>query len=251
MRRDQSSMTDRKSCIRKRIRFVPPPVNTLRISEIHEPGRIAVPMENSVAKRLRWAREDAGYATAADFARKLGVEVGTYRHHENGTRGLRVPTARRYAKVLNIDVNWLLTGEGAARSGDETTIQRRPIIWAPIISWIQAGSLSAEYIDFSEIKDRIPVAHFRRSVVALRVRGTSMNRVAAPGDLVIVDYEDKIPQDGKIYVVEYEGHTTLKRYRDTKGPVRLEPDSTEEHDTIFPNADFRVIGRVLSVQKVL
>lgn len=197
--------------------------------------------------RLKWAREQAGFATAADAARHLGVEVGTYRHHENGTRHFRMPAARRYATAFGVDITWLLTGQGQPKEGVNLTPDNRPVQMIPLISWVQAGKLAYADIDFDDAEDRIPFASHRKSLVALRVNGTSMNRVAPHGSRIIVDYDDRSPQDGKLYVVVYHGETTFKRYRDTNGPARLEPDSTDPHDIIFPNGDFEVVGRVIAV----
>ena len=82
---------------------------------------------------------------------------------------------------------------------------------------------------------------------ALEVRGTSMNRVAQPGDIIIVDPEDREPKDKLIYIVRNGSDLTFKRYRDSNGPIRLEPDSTENHETIFPSDGLEVVGRVIFV----
>lgn len=68
---------------------------------------------NTPAERLRWARKEAGYEHAADFARALGIGKSTYGHHENGTRGFKPVSARRYARRLGVPAAWLLAGEGS------------------------------------------------------------------------------------------------------------------------------------------
>lgn len=68
---------------------------------------------STAAERLKWARREAGYASAADFARRNGLTEVTYRAHENGLRGLSERTARRYAAALRgANWVWLLTGTG-------------------------------------------------------------------------------------------------------------------------------------------
>lgn len=101
--------------------------------------------------------------------------------------------------------------------------------------------------DLSVIDDRVPVAHHRATVFALRVRGSSMNRVAPEGSVIVVDYEDRELVDKRLYVVRYGNEATFKRYRNTGGPERLEPDSSEPHETIFPVDGFEVIGRAVFV----
>src|SRR5262245_7853924 len=69
--------------------------------------------------RLRFAREQAGYASASDAARAMGVEEPTYLGHENGSRGLS-RAAQRYAKFFRVSLDWLLAGRGefGAAGGD-------------------------------------------------------------------------------------------------------------------------------------
>lgn len=70
-------------------------------------------MGTTLNERLRQARINAGFEKAGDFAKAVGVQEGTYRHHENGTGGRGVPlsAAKKYAKKLGVDLNWLLNGE--------------------------------------------------------------------------------------------------------------------------------------------
>lgn len=79
---------------------------------------------NTPAERLKWARRQAGFASAAAFARALGIPEVTYRAHEKGPqvtggRGLSEAAARSYASTLGMNWAWLLTGEGtpSARRG--------------------------------------------------------------------------------------------------------------------------------------
>ncbi|HZF44728.1 MAG TPA: helix-turn-helix transcriptional regulator [Sphingomonadaceae bacterium] len=71
-------------------------------------------MGTTLNERLRQARINAGFEKASDFAKAVGVQEGTYRHHENGTGGRSVPlsAAKKYAAKLGIDLNWLLNGDG-------------------------------------------------------------------------------------------------------------------------------------------
>lgn len=61
--------------------------------------------------RLKQARKRAGYQTASEAARALGMSVQTYIHHENGERKL-TPHAVRYATFFRVNVGWLLSGKG-------------------------------------------------------------------------------------------------------------------------------------------
>ena len=60
-------------------------------------------------ERLQWARERAGFETATEAARALGVAEPTYLGHENGRRGFR-RVADKYARRFGVSLEWLLTG---------------------------------------------------------------------------------------------------------------------------------------------
>src|ERR1700682_482756 len=65
------------------------------------------------AQRLKWARETAGYNTAAAFARALngGIDDYTYRTYEAGSRGISYDLAAKFSGKLGVAVEWLLTGK--------------------------------------------------------------------------------------------------------------------------------------------
>lgn len=68
-------------------------------------------------ERLAWAREQAGYETAADAARALNCKYPTYAGHENTSRGLSAKVAARYAAFFRVSLAWLLTGTGSPKDG--------------------------------------------------------------------------------------------------------------------------------------
>lgn len=198
------------------------------------------------ADRLRWARETAGYDSARQFALANGFSYGTYSGWENGARGIKPPVAQKLAKLLKIDAAWLLTGVGKPSPHTELSPDHRALAWAPVISWISAGQLGSADMNL-DADQYVPVVTTSRSVAALRVEGTSMNRVAPKGSFIVVDYEQQHPYDGMLVVARVDDQVTFKRYRDTNGPIRLEPDSTEPHDTLYPGEGFEIIGRVVNI----
>lgn len=235
------------------------------IHELHDTARIApgqalrynltrtlspisgmVPAMKTAGDRLKWARESAGYETAADFARAHGIGEGGYRHHENGTRPIHVHVAKKYSKLLDIDAAWLLTGQGKPKAGIALLPNGKPLRLAPVISWVQAGTFGAADMDLSS-ENTVPIATNAKRIAAVEVLGTSMNRVAPPGAYIVLDYDDVSPQDGLLYVARIGDELTFKRFRDTNGPIRLEPDSTEPHDTIYPSEEWAIVARVIWV----
>ena len=65
----------------------------------------------TIHERLKAARQQK-YKSAYEFATSQDIPAGTYGAHENGSRGISVYTANRYARMLNVNATWLLTGEG-------------------------------------------------------------------------------------------------------------------------------------------
>jgi repressor LexA len=127
------------------------------------------------------------------------------------------------------------------------SVTREPIIKVPLISWVQASRYVEIYDPYEpgDSEGDIDVPYGKDTLIALRVKGNSMNRVAPEGSIIIIDYADKTLISGKYYVVKQDAKATFKRYR--TNPDRFEPESTERHDTIFPEGPVEVVGRVVKV----
>ena len=111
----------------------------------------------------------------------------------------------------------------------------------------QAADDVADPYEAGSAEEYIAMNYKRESLIALRVQGESMNRLAQDGSIIIVDYEDRELVSGKLYVFKTDdGEAAFKRYR--SDPVRFEPVSTEEHETLFPTGEWFVVGRVVEVR---
>jgi phage repressor protein C with HTH and peptisase S24 domain len=77
--------------------------------------------------RLRQARRQAGYRSAAAAAAALGAKTPTYTSHENGTRDFGDAEAARYARAFNVAVEWLVFGieDGKAETAGKRTAQSK------------------------------------------------------------------------------------------------------------------------------
>lgn len=75
-----------------------------------------------IAARLVDARCRAGFKTASDAARVLGIAGSTYLAHENGTRTPGIDMLRRYARRFGVSENWLMTGEGGMDGPSEPAL---------------------------------------------------------------------------------------------------------------------------------
>lgn len=73
-------------------------------------------------KRLRQARERAGYRSAQEFAGVLGKEPHTYRHYERGEAEPDFDTLTRLCELLDVTPNYLFpqAAQGKRNSGPTT-----------------------------------------------------------------------------------------------------------------------------------
>jgi len=144
------------------------------------------------------------------------------------------------AQVLGIDFKWMVGEGGVERIRDK-------VVRAPLISWVQAGALveaTDPYLP-GDVQDWIPVTHRHENLIALRVRGDSMNKIAGDGSIIIVDLDDRDAVDGKHYVFRHEGEATFKTYR-AGPPVMLEPQSFDStFRPIKPEDGAEIMGRVI------
>ena len=158
-------------------------------------------------------------------------------------KGVSTRTLELLAESLRTTPEWLLRGIGAEQSDLVTRVQ-----YAPLVSWVQAGQLNVAEINADEDQQRVPLTDLPASdYIALRVKGDSMNRVAPDGSLIIADTRIIDPVPRQFLVAGFDdGSTTFKRYMDA--PPRLEPYSTNpEHETIYPNSPWVMVGRVRRV----
>lgn len=80
----------------------------------------------TIAERLKWAREQAGYKTTAEGANALKMPYPTYASHENGSRVPQRDTAVRYANRFKVTADWLLTGRGDPKAGFKSELDDLP-----------------------------------------------------------------------------------------------------------------------------
>ena len=160
------------------------------------------------------------------------------------------------ADVLEVNPAWLTGNATDPRAEAQTAtrpVQRRAdgtrndIFRVPLISWVEAGDLADAADPYlpGDAEDWIPVTHRHGQLIALRVRGASMDKIAPDGSIVVIDLSDRSLVDGKHYVFRHDGRATFKTYR--KGPPeRLDPQSTDpDYGPILPEDGVEVVGRVI------
>ena len=227
---------------------------------------------NTPHDRLRDLREKAGHATAADFARANGFEEGTYRSHENGSRGIRFRAAMAYAGELYPEAAdkvalWILDGgpppdqavlgPGAALAGFEDE-------YALVADYdIRAGAGGGLMFDSENILDRLA---FRRQwlrmvtnapldqLAVIQAHGDSMEPTIRSGDHLLVDRTDTNPRREGIYVIAWSGAINVKRVTVDYAAKSL---TISSDNTLHPTnqgvspKDLAVLGRVVWIGRRL
>lgn len=209
-----------------------------------------------------WAKtrlKDIG-KTHDDLANRLGRSRTIITRLLASDSPIKANQIRPLADVLEVAVSEVLhragfVGRQAAdvlasiEGSPQLNVVDEPLVYVPLISWVEAGLLRevADPYEAGSAEEYIAMNYQRESLIALRVHGESMNRLAQDGSIIVVDYEDRDLVSGKLYVFKTEdGEAAFKRYR--SDPVRFEPVSTEEHETIFPTGDWFVVGRVVEIR---
>jgi SOS-response transcriptional repressor LexA len=170
-----------------------------------------------MANRLRTARIDAGFASAAEAAKARGWTVPTYTSHENATRGFGVDEAKRYARAFKVNPGWLLALD-QIRAPEVTLLDSDAPVRETL--WVK-GSVAAgvwrEQIEWPRDEwFEIEVGPPPRAGVerfALRMEGYSMDRTIPPGSIleaIGVRFGSIEPQEGDLVIAQRQRHDLIE-----------------------------------------
>lgn len=187
-------------------------------------------------KRLRWAREQAGYGSIAEAARAKGFHKQNLGDHEADRRGISPDAAGAYAKAFRVHKGWLLFGDGSPQTGvpdadDSSELAPRMV---PVIGEVRAG-VWAEIPENERSEDVVAVdlpAYRRARLFALRVVGSSMDRYYKDGSTVIVCPADEAGvRDGD--------HVIVRRRRGVLYETTVKEIVVEEDGgiSLYPRSD--------------
>jgi SOS-response transcriptional repressor LexA len=222
------------------------------------------------AKRLKWARErDNRYSTATAAAKAHGWTVPTYLGHENGDRNPSRNAAIKYARAYKVPWEWILEG-GPLPDKKGSRIKTGPILTRGEVAagrWLDL-EIEVDPRDFEQYPVAADPGYPRDAQYGLIVRGTSINRIAADGDvlhcldlgIVSLDVEDDdliIAERRRAQAGQKE--VTAKRIHRRGRMIILSPDSFDakwkpiEFDGKNKGEDeeVAVIAKVLGIYKPL
>lgn len=227
---------------------------------------------NTKGDRLRVARLAAGFKSTVAAAERLGVSASTYRAHENGQNDFNEEQATIYGRAFGVSPAHLLFGSGTAIAPEPArdTYEPTKVTAIPIRGAVAAGTWleTAPFLDDGEIEEYIdglavpePISQY---TYGLRVRGTSINKIAPDGAcLIVLDIMSGVEVvENDLVIVERvrdQGslrEVTAKRVKRLNGKTVLAPESTDprwqdvieiDQDSMQQDAEVRIVAKVKHV----
>jgi phage repressor protein C with HTH and peptisase S24 domain len=223
--------------------------------------RMPKPRERTdFAERVYRARIKAGLSQ-----RELAVRAGLSQTTISEAETIALGSSRvlQIATALGVSPAWLATGAGAMELAEAQAVD---LDNHPDLTRIRAVNLKLQagltgFAVESEIADSPPI-FFRADwmqargfkpykLLALKVRGQSMEPTLYADDLVVANTADTEPKDGEVYAVNYEGEAVIKRLVRDGGSWWLASDNPDQRR--YPRKEWVdgnaiVIGRIVHRQ---
>lgn len=228
-----------------------------------------------LSERLAWAVEryvaanpNGPKVSKRRLAEEAGVSPPAVNYWYADTNGIQAPAARRLARFLQVDPVWLEKGEGSpdrlahheiegARQVVAVDHDDPDFVQIPMVRL----RLSAGVTGFQTEQDRREgnTLGMRRnwvertglnpaSLIAIKVKGESMEPSLYEDDIVVLNTADTRPVDGAVFAVNYEGEAVVKRFARDAGDWWLtsdSPDQRKHHRKVCRGDACIIIGRVV------
>lgn len=217
-----------------------------------------------ICDRLRLVREQTG-ESQAKFATRFEMVQNTYGQYENGKRSIPDELKQLLSDKLNLNLNWLITGQGPMYIGGEPSgeenkgisIEKKEDqynISVPMTSLKVSAGTGQEWFtgDLTGEMISIPKRVARRypsnsNFAAAEVVGDSMEPTLHSGEPVVF-VKDHIEGDG-IYVLSVRGELFVKRLEFNRflNRIRIISDNVKYPVTeVNPdNDDISILGKVV------
>jgi len=219
-------------------------------------------------ERLRQART-ANHITKSEMARKLGVSAPTVTQWESGAiASLSGKNMTNICQLLGVSAEWLLHGttsrdtllEPLSREEGQTQYRQEDdpdfvsirMVKLRLSAGISGFQTEPEYEPHSMLKiNRAWVERNGYSIdhlIAIRIRGESMEPSLYDGDVAVVNTAETMPADAAVFAINYEGEAVVKRMMRDAGDWWLTSDNPDHRR--FPKKQCRggecmMVGRVV------
>lgn len=198
----------------------------------------------SIGTRIKEARRDIKM-TQKELSAKVGVAQATLSELETGESAGTTLIAS-FAAALGVSPLWLETGKGSKhiqsqkteKIRDEIDLDNNPEY--PAIRRVKlrlSAGISGFSIDLEE-EDHVPIVFGKYwyqsrglipdKLIAVKVKGSSMEPGLHDGDTVVINTADTKPSDGDAFAVNYEGEAVIKRLVRDAGEWWLSSDNPDQ-----------------------
>lgn len=205
----------------------------------------------AIGARVRAARLKAGLSQTA-LAERVGVSQPAVAAWETGAYDPRRVVIARLADSLSVSPDWLARGRRSPMERDKhaaAVYLRRPLVHTPVISMADAVRLAGDEDigphRFAE--DYIPVTSASDQVFAVFTDEPCMGGAFLPNMLVVVDYGDRHPADGRYCLALIDDQARIRRWRadgPDGGPVLQTVPPGGHTPEAIPAAGITIIGCV-------
>jgi phage repressor protein C with HTH and peptisase S24 domain len=212
-------------------------------------------------ERLRKAREEAGFSSAANAAKRLGVPYQTYVAHENGNRAFKSDLARKYASAFRVEPEWLLFGGQRSEDVPEVVHAGEGVESDEGLVAVYDVSASAGYGMLAESEElaayslAFPPNYLKKltrsnpkNLSIISVKGDSMEPTLHDDDIVMLDFSKRDLNFDGLFVLRFGETLHVKRVaRSSKREhVKIISDNREVYPPeVMHLSDVEVVGKVI------
>lgn len=170
----------------------------------------------AIIGRLKQIRQTTNLGTG-DFARGAGIDPRNYSSIENGKRAVGERVLRDVCNAYNVDINWLLTGEGDMLNTESTsalTLTNEKVTLVPLLPIsAQGGTLNDFVLAVNERNCEKIISPIGKVDFAITVSGDSMAPEFPSGSQVLIKKinERAFIDWGRTYVLDTCNGTVIKK----------------------------------------
>ena len=217
----------------------------------------ASPLNRMIGQRIRQHRTARGWSLR-ELGARMELSPNVLGLYEQGTCCISVDLIQEFSKTLAVHPAELITDEGPLlyQSPQLKIFQTASIHKTPQISGedfvsvpLTESAIAAglPIIPQENIEDYV-LLHIRAAgkhsnLVASRVDGNSMEPTLHPGDIVVIDRDDKIIMKKKMFAIYHEGGLTAKFLEQKNNLLILRP--------LNPNAEIQIIDLTENPQPIV
>lgn len=218
----------------------------------------------TVGTNIRALRKEKGL-TLNQLATEIGSDVGNLSRVERDQQGYTDALLKKISDALSVPVAALFAQDDAHREAlksldtvsirivdeDDPGFVKIPKVKLRLSAGIQGFQTDPENYDGSTLSVHqawITRNGFNReNLLAIRVKGESMEPTLYEDDLVIINTADKRMVDGQVYAINYEGEAVIKRLVREGGQWYLSSDNPSPRygRRSCRGAECIVVGRVV------